>query len=94
MNNGKTGYGHGRDREDTCEPDHELIGVVEGMPGGEAKKFFQTLSDPEKEAVSGLAGAHVAHGGARPDQGVTDDGSLAGELDSDWSSGSACENKN
>ena len=56
------------------------------MPEGEVNKFFQTLSDPEKEAASGLAGVHLAHAGARPDQGVVDDSSLMDELDSDWES--------
>ena len=83
MSGGKIRCEHDMNQEGPPETDHVLVGDVKGMPDGEVNKFFQTLSDPEKEAVSGLAGAHVAHGGARPDQGVTDDGSLAGELDSD-----------
>ena len=60
MSEGKTGYEHGRDQVGIRERDQELIGVVKGMPDGEANKLFQTLSDPEREAVSGLAGTHVA----------------------------------
>ena len=86
MSEGKTDYEHGRDQVGMYEHDQELIGIVKGMPDGEANKLFQTLSDPEKEAASGLAGAHVAHIGARPDQGAADNSSLSGELDSEWES--------
>ena len=42
MSEGKTDYECGRDQVGTYEHDQELIGIVKGMPDGEANKLFQT----------------------------------------------------